>query len=240
MLQCVNKVFYFLILIPIIISAAPSIEFENTSVDFGSITEGKLDSLNAKFIFRNSGDTLLKITRVNPGCGCVTVRYDSLIGPGESGSIDIKLNIKGFSSGPVSKKITVISNSGTDSAIGLYIRVLISSPVELSENYIKLDSSHLEKPFTLTLASSKKDLKVTSVIFTANKNTKDSLITKSPSFPIKHNFTMCDAVKGDSVYDYRLDLFQKTVVNKTIYGNFTISTNHPDKPSIKLHGSVYH
>lgn len=67
---------YFILSAP----KGPRIEFlQSTIHDFGVIDEGQL--IEYDFPFRNSGDRVLEITRVVPGCACTGTQVESKIIP---------------------------------------------------------------------------------------------------------------------------------------------------------------
>jgi hypothetical protein len=134
--------------------AGPKIEFDTKTFDCGSVTEGKTDKLDATFIVKNTGDTVLKLESVKPGCGCTVVKYDSLIEPGTSAKIEAQVRIKGYSSGPLSKGITVTSNAQNEQTVRLTIKASIKALVGISESFIDLatpDTSALKKIFLTSL-----------------------------------------------------------------------------------------
>lgn len=68
--------------------AQPRIEFDNKTHDFGTIREegGKV---TARFVFKNTGDSALVLTKVKPGCGCTAADYTrGEVAPGQTGFID--------------------------------------------------------------------------------------------------------------------------------------------------------
>jgi hypothetical protein len=64
------------------------------------------------FIIRNGGDSVLHITAVYPSCGCTKASLaDSLILPGHSTSLLIRLDESGHRPGGFSKQVGINSNS---------------------------------------------------------------------------------------------------------------------------------
>ena len=68
--------------------AGPKIEFESTVYDFGKV--GPAQRLNGEFKFTNTGDALLKITKVEKCCGAVTQLDKKELAPGESGVLKVQ------------------------------------------------------------------------------------------------------------------------------------------------------
>ena len=87
----------------------PVIEFDSTTCRFGTIAIG--EKYAHTFRFRNTGDSPLIISQVNPSCGC-TVPKDwphDPISPGETGEITVEFNSAG-NSGKIDKVISVLTN----------------------------------------------------------------------------------------------------------------------------------
>lgn len=70
---------------------APKFAFEESSYDFGSITEG--DVVEHVFKFTNTGEAPLVIQSASASCGCTVPSYPrEPVAPGESGEIQVKFN----------------------------------------------------------------------------------------------------------------------------------------------------
>jgi len=86
-----------------------TIEFEETTFDFGTITSG--EKVNYVYKFTNTGDNPLLITMAKGSCGCTVPSWPKEpIMPGESGDIEVQFNSKG-KSGRQSKRITITANT---------------------------------------------------------------------------------------------------------------------------------
>lgn len=83
-------------------------KFETEVMDYGTITqnaEGK-----RLFLFTNTGDAPLLITKVKTSCGCTVPSYSKApIQPGDQGELEIKYDTKRL--GSFIKTITVMSNA---------------------------------------------------------------------------------------------------------------------------------
>lgn len=83
-------------------------EAENNTIDYGVVTKGEDDGVRT-FVFKNTGDEPLVITKVNSSCGCtVPKKPEEPIMPGENGEIQVKYNMR---PGKINKAITVESNA---------------------------------------------------------------------------------------------------------------------------------
>ena len=106
---------------------APEITFESDVVDYGTI-EHNADG-NREFKFKNTGKEPLIITMCQGSCGCTVPQCpkDPIL-PGKSGEIKVKYDTNRI--GPISKSVTVQSNSKTGTQT-LQIKGNISAkPVE--------------------------------------------------------------------------------------------------------------
>jgi len=218
--------------------AAPEITVDNMTFDGGKAAEGSI--LKTQFKITNTGDEPLKITNVRPGCGCTVVSYDSVIAPGKSGFIKPEVNLKGFHPGEMSRGVTVNSNAANDPTIHLMIKAVVTVPIELSENYLNFEET---AKLTLTISSAKKDLKVSSVVFKPQGDQNIPGWAADTPIKVQYTFSSVDSSRSDGLKTYKLNINapntgNKTVNagNKTVVGNFEISTNHPDKKEISIRG----
>lgn len=219
-----------------IVFGGPKIEFDTKTYDCGTVWEGKTDKINAVFIVKNTGDSILKLESVRPGCGCTVVKFDSTIQPGSSSKIESEVNIKGYRAGPVSKGITVTSNATNDKTARLTIKVNIKAIIGTSEGYIELenDTTKLKK---ITLTSLKKDLRISSVKFVSDEKEGATAWEQNLQFPIKYNFTPTDSIDTDSNYVFFVQL-SPVKIDKSKIGEFVFKTNHKDMPELKIRGRV--
>lgn len=69
--------------------------FESKEFDFGTIDEG--DVIDAVFVFENTGESDLIITKAKASCGCTVPEWpkDKAIKPGEKGEIKAQFKSKG-------------------------------------------------------------------------------------------------------------------------------------------------
>lgn len=92
----------------------PKIEFEESTHNFGDITQG--DKVQHVFAFANSGTEPLVLSRVMTTCGCTAPSWPKEpIAPGEKGEITISFNSAG-KMGMQNKVITVVSNATNSTA----------------------------------------------------------------------------------------------------------------------------
>jgi hypothetical protein len=96
--------------------AGPSVEFENTSHEFGTIKEA--DGLvSTLFNFTNTGNAPLIINAVKPSCGCTSPEWSrEPILPGKTGFIKATYDPKNRP-GKFEKSIAVSSNATNSPSI---------------------------------------------------------------------------------------------------------------------------
>lgn len=88
--------------------------FEITEFDFGVIHEG--DVVDYEFVFTNTGTIPLVIADTQVSCGCTVAEYPEYpIEPGKSGSIKVKFDSSGKSSGPQKRNIYITANTEPNS-----------------------------------------------------------------------------------------------------------------------------
>lgn len=88
---------------------APAFEFEESSYDFGSITEG--DVVEHVFKFTNTGEAPLVIQSASASCGCTVPSYPrEPVAPGESGEIQVKFN-SANKPGVQNKTVSITANT---------------------------------------------------------------------------------------------------------------------------------
>jgi rhodanese-related sulfurtransferase len=94
----------------IIVAAAPKIEVDNATLDFGEVKEG--DLVTHIYVLTNAGDEPLVIEKITPWCGCTTIPSLSKteLAPGETAELEAVLDTAGLGVATINKSITVYSN----------------------------------------------------------------------------------------------------------------------------------
>lgn len=89
---------------------APEIKWDNTTIDYGTVTKGDENSASREFKFTNAGKSPLIISDCRGSCGCtVPTCPKEPIMPGGKGSIKVHYDINRV--GPFTKTVTVNSNA---------------------------------------------------------------------------------------------------------------------------------
>jgi hypothetical protein len=134
------------------VHAAPKIQFEKESLDFGSVRSG--DPINVTFTLTNAGDADLQINGVKPGCGCTKAEAKkTTLAPNESTTIEAVFNSAGFS-GRINKSIAVTTNDPLREALVLMIQGQVIPLATVTPSLVSFGTLQVNKTanFTLNLA----------------------------------------------------------------------------------------
>ena len=108
----------------------PKIQFATREGDFGRVRNGEI--VKYTYWFTNTGDQVLKILNVAPGCGCTTAGdWTKTVEPGKTGSIPIQFQTANFN-GPVTKFITVTCDDKSQSTVVLQLKGTIWKPIDVN------------------------------------------------------------------------------------------------------------
>lgn len=141
----------------------PTVKFEATVCDFGTIEAGQV--VTNEFRFSNPGSEPLVIKDVKASCGCtVPADWSRTVEPGETGRIPFIFRSASFS-GPVQKTITVLSNDPEAPKTALQVTGKVWKAIEVipafalfnfgpdhqgPETKVLKISSHLEQPVEIS------------------------------------------------------------------------------------------
>lgn len=141
----------------------PSLVVDEPKFNFGKVNGGT--TLSHTFLIRNSGDSELKITKVNPSCGCTLAELsESTLQPGSEATLTVDLKLDTSWNGRVRKVIALESNDPKTPTLTLVLEGESSSAllVKPSGVFFGLLSggSRAEKMIELTAAQEAIDFKV--------------------------------------------------------------------------------
>jgi hypothetical protein len=134
----------FLFLVAATAQAAPKIEFDRPDYDFG--TTSLVESVTGKFVYRNTGDEVLKLLPPKPSCGCTVAKLTAdTLKPGESGEMEFNIGL-GYHEQKFSKEIYVSSNDPDRPTVRLGIKVhvkqvIVAEPPAVSFGSIRMGVS---------------------------------------------------------------------------------------------------
>jgi hypothetical protein len=219
-----------------LLSAAPLIEVTPTTFKCEPVPEGT-PKVKASFTVKNTGDSLLRIANVRPGCGCTVARWDSLIEPGKSALISAEVNVKTYHSGQINKSMTVTSNAKNSSSLQLIIAITLNAYVECSTDNISF-TNDLTQSQTVMLSSKMKELKVLGVSFEYQEQPKapGQEWQKKPPEDLKFKYTPLDSTRSDGFKVFKLEIFTPHNI-KNENGTINVKLNHPEKENLTIYAS---
>lgn len=96
--------------------------------------------LRTRAIIKNTGDEVLRIFRVEPGCGCTTAPLSNdYIQPGDSAELDINLQIRN-NKVSLHKKIDIYTNDPRHKIFVYNLKADIFVPLEAEPNFFAFNS----------------------------------------------------------------------------------------------------
>ena len=111
--------------------AGPQIDFERIEHDYGTIDQGANDK--TEFVFTNTGTEPLIISKAKGSCGCTVPTWPKEpIAPGAKASVEVKYDTKRV--GPISKSVTITSNSVDQSTALLKIKGTVQAVATESDS----------------------------------------------------------------------------------------------------------
>jgi HEAT repeat protein len=192
------------------------ITFEKTTHDFGQISPGSTNS--CEFTFTNTGDSLLKIGKIDSPCGCTIPRLSKKeYAPGESETIKVRYSA-GTHPGRVTKRLYVNSNDRARPRITLTIKATIVMKVGFGPKKLELllkDENAGCPEITLTSLDNQ-PFAITQFKSTANSITADF----EPSVK-----------KTKFVLEPKVDMEQ---LRKALNGRISISLTHPQCRTVTI------
>jgi hypothetical protein len=152
--------------------AGPKIEFESKLYDFGKV--GPLKKLKGEFKFTNTGDSPLKITRVEKCCGAVTKLDKDELSPGESGVLQVQYTSSRMAN-KMMKHLYINSNDKDKPRITLTIKAETVLKVEWKPKIIRLllDKENAGCPKITLTSTENKPFSITSFQATNDTMTAD-------------------------------------------------------------------
>lgn len=103
-------------------SAGPAVQIVNDAFDFGKTLQHS--TVSHTFWIKSTGNATLRITEVNPGCGCTRAPLrDSTLSPGDSTALEIIFSTRSFA-GQITKRPYLKTNASPDK-----VYITISSDV---------------------------------------------------------------------------------------------------------------
>jgi copper(I)-binding protein len=145
--------------------AGPRIQFATPVYDFGRAKSG--EPVKYTYVFTNTGDRLLMINAVQPGCHCTTAgQWTKAVEPGQTGGIPIQFDTTG-TSGMVVRQITVSCNiTNQPPLVFLQLKGTVYKPFEVNPPWAVLNLPPDEESASL--------------VVTITNNTEEPMILSAP------------------------------------------------------------
>ena len=144
------------------------------------------------------------------------------------------------------KQITVTSNAKNDANLKLSINFTFKPLVEVEPTSVRLSSQKgADTGAVVLIKTLKKDMQITGVSFKVSGSTddfKDYIPIQYTMLPVqdtaKNGKAGTSAGKQESQAVYKLRITYTPCEKEDKYGEFVIQTNLPDKPEVKISGSL--
>ncbi len=166
--------------IPIIIAlcitsvafSQPKFEFVGNAVkDWGKVMQDQ-GPLKTTIKIKNTGNKLLEIYGVKPGCGCTTAPIDKkLLNPGDVATVKVDLKIE-KDSGPITKGIEFTTNDPKNDRIDYLLKANVKIPIELFPKFMNLGAVNLNTEMTARIVLSNHTNKNITVLGATTSDTK--------------------------------------------------------------------
>ncbi len=204
----------------------PSIEFDSPTRNVTKVMDG--EAIHQLFKFKNTGDTQLEITGVEPSCGCTSaLPVPSKVAPGQTGQIKIEIQTQGFAAQsknltevvPVSKTVIVRTNDPRQPQVVLTVNFNVAPEIVVSEPSIYFGSNprgqEVTRELTLEITPDR-PVKLLSAVST------DANVT-----------VRMEPVAGSNDMKFRLIAVQKpTAAEGAHFGSIVIKTTSLLKPQV--------
>lgn len=127
------------------LSAQPKFEFVGANQkDWGKVLQDN-GPLKTKIQIKNTGNKLLEIYGVKPGCGCTTAPIDKkLIDPGDIATVSVELKIT-KDNGPITKGIEFTTNDPKNDRIDYLLKANVKVPIEVFPEFMNLGAIQLNQ-----------------------------------------------------------------------------------------------
>ena len=199
-------------------SIGPRIQFATPVYDFGRARAG--DPVKYTYVFTNTGDRMLIVNSVQPGCHCTTAgEWTKQVEPGKTGEIPIQFNTAG-TSGMIVRQVTVACNiSNQPPLVFIQIKGTVYKPYDVNPPYVYLNVSP--------------DVETASLNVAITNNTDEPLIL----FPPESNNRMFSAqlVTNQPGRGYQLRISTVPPVSSgSVQGQILLKTSWTNTPVITV------
>ena len=216
-------------------ATGPKVSIDTLVVDFGTVYEKKSRFLTHTFGIKNTGDSPLEIYNIRPGCGCTTFKIDSVIQPGKVGHITMRLDLSELHNGRFSAYLRMSTDDRNCPRAQFGFNGILKSTIYVDSGAIVLPTiGRKDTALTVAMFTEKSDLQVTEVSFVMDNPPNEWL----SNIPLRFKFRKTGKKNSEGDWSYTLKVFYPFGIKETVYGKITITTNHPDKPKLKITGEL--
>jgi hypothetical protein len=170
------------------------------------------------------------------------VGFDTTILPGREGSVTEEVAMSKVHEGAFTKCANVTSNAKNKSDLKLCLKGFVKVAVAVSPQYIQMKKGATGKPeCNLTLTTEKADLQVKDVTFSSNTQSgaaaQSAWQSKLPIYLV-FKLTKPEKPKDDGSWEYKLVVTLAADLPQNQYGEFVVTTNHPEAQELKENGLI--
>jgi hypothetical protein len=208
---------------------SPKISFENEVFDFGEVSPNKKHT--GKIKFTNTGDALLKITKVARCCGVVTRLGKMEYEPGESGELKVEWN-SGSRPSTMRRKLTIHSNDPQSPQTIINLKAIVVLKVDWNPKSLRLllDKENAGSPKITLNSTDKQPFSILQFKSTANCITADfDSSVKATKFILEPKVNI-DAMPKNSKGRININLTHPEGKTATIL--FSVLPRYTVKPSM--------
>lgn len=193
--------------------------------DAGSVPKG--DKITVDFVIRNDGDAPLEITNVQPACGCTVAEFDKLIAPGATGKVHAVVETTNFN-GPISKGVTVFTNSPDTPQLELTIRAKVEPFISVKPGYARY----------ITVQGEPLEGNIAQTLWTTDGSPMDIISVDSPWPYLDVKFREAkteERVAEGKGKQWRVEMTLSNQAKVGALSDFvTIHTNHPKQKLVQI------
>lgn len=204
---------------PLALEIKPKIQFQELIHDFGKVKAS--EPQRCDFIFTNTGNAVLELTDVRPGCGCTTAgQWDRKVEPGKAGKIPIQFN-PGAASGTIAKSISITCNDPSQATHTLQVKATIWKPVDVNPAYVYFMG--VEGEFT----NDTKIVKITS-------NLEESITIEPPQSNNPNFQTELKTLTPGKEFELKVVYSPSSTTNAAPQGVITLKTSSTNMPVMSV------
>lgn len=232
-----NRAWFLLfVFLPVLVLAGPKgaiVQIDTFQVFKGTFYEGKSNFIEHTFTYKNIGDSTLKISSIRPGCDCESVSADTVLDPGKTGRISVRIDLRGLREREFDKYVIINSNARNLPRMKFIVRAKIRGFIDFDPVSVvlptmdKKDTTQIIKLFT-----DKNDLQVSDVYFQPDSSSAGW----GTRVPVRFSFSNTGKKTKDGRMVYALTVCYFPVRKESLYGAFVVKTNHPEKPEFIITG----